>query len=72
MRDYRVYMNHPLRVEGKTFYQASFGDDDKLSVLQVVDNISWLFPYISCGLMSIGLCLHFTVMLVGFLKNKNG
>lgn len=51
----RIYMNHPLRHDGKTFYQASFGGDGTISVLQVVKNPSWLMPYISCGLVGIGL-----------------
>ena len=27
-RDVLIYMNHPLRYRGKTYYQASFGKDD--------------------------------------------
>lgn len=51
----RIYMNHPLRHDGKTFYQASFGGNGTISVLQVVENPSWLMPYISCGLVGLGL-----------------
>jgi hypothetical protein len=58
-RDVLIYMNHPLRYDGKTFYQASFGKDDTLSVLQVVENPAWLAPYISCIVVVIGLGLQF-------------
>ena len=43
-RDVLIYMNQPLRYLGKTFYQASFGKGDTLSVLQVVQNPGWLLP----------------------------
>jgi hypothetical protein len=62
-RDVLIYMNHPLRYRGKAFYQASFGKDDKLSILQVVDNPGWLIPYISCVLVALGLLVHFSFVL---------
>lgn len=58
-RDVLIYMNHPLRYEGKTFYQASFGKNDTLSVLQVVENPAWLTPYMACILVALGLLIHF-------------
>mgnify|MGYP001575523357 CR=1 FL=1 len=62
-RDVLIYMNSPLRHGGLTFYQASFGKDDTLSVLQVVNNPSWTLPYLSCLLVSLGLLWHFGAML---------
>jgi hypothetical protein len=62
-RDVLIYMNQPLRYLGKTFYQASFGKGDTLSVLQVVQNPGWLLPYISCVLVTAGLLLHFFMNL---------
>jgi hypothetical protein len=62
-RDVLVYMNQPLRYDGKAFYQASFGKGDTLSILQVVENPGWLLPYISCVLVAIGLIFHFTISL---------
>ncbi|MEK9145093.1 MAG: hypothetical protein AAB339_05745, partial [Elusimicrobiota bacterium] len=53
------YMNNPLRYGNKAFYQASFGKDDKLSVLQVVENPGWLLPYLACILASLGLAVQF-------------
>lgn len=67
-RDALIYMNHPLRYAGKTFYQASFGKDDRLSVFQVVRNPGWLIPYLSCILVALGLLIHFGVKLSSSLK----
>lgn len=58
-RDALIYMNHPLRFEGFTFYQASFGKNDTLSILQVVKNPAWLTPYISCIVVTLGLLIQF-------------
>lgn len=62
-RDVLVYMNQPLRYDGKAFYQASFGKGDTLSILQVVENPGWLLPYVSCVLVTLGLLFHFAVSL---------
>ncbi len=55
-----VSMNQPMRYRGYTIYQSSFVDDGekKASVLAVVKNAGWVFPYISVTLLSIGLLLH--------------
>ncbi|TBR23505.1 hypothetical protein EPO15_05830 [bacterium] len=65
-RDVLIWMNNPLRYMGRTFYQASFGKGDTLSVLQVVENPAWLLPYVSFGLMSLGLLIHFLSTLLSF------
>ncbi len=62
-RDVLVYMNHPLRYRGYTFFQASFGENDTLSVLQVVRNPGWTIPYIACILVAAGLAWHFLARL---------
>jgi hypothetical protein len=62
-RDVLIYMNQPLRYDGKAFYQASFGKNDTLSILQVVENPGWLIPYISTVLVTLGLLLHFAISL---------
>jgi hypothetical protein len=62
-RDVLIYMNQPLRYDGKAFYQASFGKGDTLSILQVVENPGWLLPYISCVLVTLGLIVHFAIAL---------
>jgi len=62
-REVLIYMNQPLRYDGKAFYQASFGKGDMLSILQVVHNPGWLLPYISCVLVTLGLLVHFAISL---------
>ncbi len=69
-RDVLIYMNQPLRYEGRTFYQASFGKGDTLSILQVVKNPGWLIPYLSCVLVTLGLLIHFAISLRGSLKRR--
>ena len=62
-RDVLIYMNHPLRYDGKAFYQASFGKSDTLSILQVVENPGWLLPYLSAALVALGLLVQFGISL---------
>jgi hypothetical protein len=62
-RNVLIYMNQPLRYDGKAFYQASFGKGDTLSILQVVENPGWLIPYISTVLVTLGLLVHFGITL---------
>ena len=69
-RDALIYMNHPLRYEGLTFYQASYGKNDTLSVLQVVRNPVWLTPYLSCIMVTIGLLLHFLTRFIVSRSHK--
>ena len=70
-RDVLIYMNQPLRYEGKAFYQASFGKGDTLSVLQVVDNPGWFLPYISCILITLGLLVHFGITLRRSIRRRH-
>ncbi len=61
-----IEMNSPLRYRGYTLFQASFiGDPDapQGTVLAVVRNRAWLFPYIGTAIMAAGLLLHFILML---------
>jgi hypothetical protein len=69
-RDVLIFMNQPLRYAGKTFYQASFGKNDTLSILQVVANPGWLLPYISCVLVTLGLLFHFGISLNRWLRRQ--
>jgi hypothetical protein len=62
-REVLIYMNQPLRYDGKAFYQASFGKGDTMSILQVVQNPGWLIPYVSCVLVTLGLLVHFALSL---------
>jgi hypothetical protein len=69
-RDVLIYMNQPLRYDGKAFYQASYGKGDTLSILQVVANPGWLLPYISCALITLGLLVHFCITLFNAIKRR--
>src|SRR6185369_3776404 len=54
-RDLKISMNDPLRYAGETFYQSSFLENRKGTILQVVKNPGWLMPYISCAVVSLGM-----------------
>jgi hypothetical protein len=69
-RDVLIYMNQPLRYAGRTFYQASFGKGDTLSILQVVSNPGWMLPYISCTLITLGLLFHFCYTLFRSIQRR--
>ena len=56
-----IGMNDPLRYGGYTFYQASTfinNEGRPVSVLNVVSNEGWLFPYLSSFLLALGLIIH--------------
>jgi len=69
-REALIFMNHPLRYAGLTFYQAGFGNNDATTVLQVMKNPSWLVPYISCGMMALGLVIQFGMHLISFVRRR--
>lgn len=65
-----IYMNHPLRYEGLTFYQASFANNDRTSIFQVVRNPGWILPYISVLLMGLGMVVQFGMHFFKFLDRQ--
>lgn len=67
-REVLISMNQPLRYKGYTFYQSSFSEDERSSILQVVKNPGWAVPYGGIALVSLGLCLQFLKHLLKFLK----
>ncbi|HEV8062265.1 MAG TPA: cytochrome c biogenesis protein ResB, partial [Gemmataceae bacterium] len=66
-REVEISMNKPLSYRGETFYQQGWLPDDSGTRLQVVRNPGWLMPYISCGMVSIGMLIHFGLHLSKFL-----
>ena len=66
----KIWMNHPLRYAGETFYQHSVLGEDSGTVLQVVRNPGWLLPYVSCFLVALGMIVHFGIKLVQFLEQQ--
>ncbi len=69
-REVLIYMNNPLRYSGLAFYQAGFEPNDRATILQVVQNPSWLLPYISCVLMFVGLVVQFAIHLTRFIRKR--
>jgi hypothetical protein len=69
-RDALIYMNHPLRYRGETFYQAGFQKGDSATILQVVHNPSFLAPYVACVIVAVGLLVQFGYHLVGFARQR--
>jgi len=69
-RDVLIYMNHPLRYGGETFYQAGFQKDDSATILQVVHNPSFLAPYVACVIVGVGLLVQFGSHLIGFSRKQ--
>tara|TARA_R110002124_G_scaffold64985_2_gene177203 strand:+ start:6137 stop:9163 length:3027 start_codon:yes stop_codon:yes gene_type:complete len=56
-----IKMNTPLRYKGYTFFQSSFverPDEPDSTILSVVENKGWLFPYIGTAIMAFGLLFH--------------
>jgi len=70
-REITIRMNEPLRYDGKTFFQASYDKaEEKTTILQVVDNPSWLTPYFACVIVSVGMIWQFMVHLIGFAAKR--
>ncbi len=70
-REDLIYMNHPLRYGGLTFYQAGFENNDSTSILQVVRNPVWTLPYISCAMVGLGLLWVFSQHLIKAISRRN-
>lgn len=66
----RIFMNHPLRYEGLTFYQASFAKQDTASMFHVVENPGRHLPYISCVMVSLGLLYQFFWAGLGAMRRS--
>lgn len=69
-RDVLIYMNHPLRYRGNTFYQSGFEPDDSGTVLQVVNNPGVIAPYVACVIVAAGLLVQFSFHLAGFARRR--
>jgi hypothetical protein len=72
-----IYMNHPLRYAGLTFYQARMGRDTEdlnrgTSALQVVRNPGWSTPYVAILIVAAGMYIQFRQHLTKFLNKRLG
>ena len=71
VRKTRIYMNHPLSLEGNTFFQAGFDSTTETQTrLQVVSNPGSILPYIGVTLVGLGLAVQFLFHLLGFAKRR--
>ena len=70
-RDVLIYMNHPLRYRGETFFQSGFEKDDSATVLQDVYNPTFIAPYAACVIVAAGLLFQFITHFAGFLRRRN-
>ncbi len=68
-RELLIYMNHPLRHAGLTYFQSGY-DGEATTILQVVQNPSRHLPYISCLLVGLGLLVQFGIHLYGFFRRR--
>ena len=70
----KITMNEPLREQGFTLYQSSWGPsnarpgDPLYSTLAVVNNPADQLPLYACIIISLGLLIHFSRGLVRYLK----
>jgi ResB-like family len=71
-----IWMNHPMVYRGETFYQSSMDTDAgtgvKTTGLQVVKNPAWTAPYLACGMVGLGMAVHFLIRLLAFLQRGAG
>ena len=73
----RIEMNEPMRYEGLTFFQASYGPDgagpgQKLySVFEIVKNPADKWPEYSLYVVTLGLLIHFIMKLAGYLSGTS-
>ncbi len=60
-RSVDIYMNHPLRLNGWTFFQHSFNaeQETEMSEFAATRNFGRLIPYWATGITSLGLAMHF-------------
>jgi len=69
-RDVLIYMNHPLRYRGETFFQSGFEQGDTATILQDVYNPSFIAPYVACVIVAAGLLFQFGYHFVGFIRRR--
>jgi len=70
-RQVLIYMNHPLRYRGNTYFQSGFEPDDTATILEVVHNPVFVAPYLACIVIAAGLLLQFGSHLYTFSRRRN-
>jgi hypothetical protein len=77
-REVLIYMNHPLRYHGLTFFQHQMSANEMVrrkgltatSTFQVVQNPTWLTPYLACTMVGVGLTIQFMIHLIAFTRKR--
>ncbi|MBF0432521.1 MAG: cytochrome c biogenesis protein ResB [Fibrobacteria bacterium] len=71
-RNVRISMNKPLRYGHYTFYQSSYSQSNgaETSTLSVVRNSGRLLPYIASLVISLGMLIHFCIVMIKFANRK--
>ena len=61
-----------MRYAGKTFYQSGFEHlpNGEVTTLQVVDNVGWMTPYVSCMMVVVAMVFHFGQTLLKYLHRR--
>lgn len=73
---FHIYMNHPLRHEGYTFFQSGWGPPDArpgerlYSTFSVVRNPADHWPLYACIIISFGMVVHFTQKLARYIRRE--
>ena len=76
-RKVNIRMNEPLRDQGFTFFQASWGPENArpgeplFSTFAVVNNPADQWPKYACYIIGIGLSIHFAQKLAGYIRQQN-
>lgn len=68
-----IEMNKPLRYKGYTLFQSNYverPDGPDSTILAVIENKGWIFPYIGTAIMALGLLWHFFARLSAGVKRK--
>lgn len=68
----KIFMNHPLRYGGMTFYQASFAKQDTASMFHVVQNPGRHLPYVACLMVTAGLFYQFMWSAAKAMRKQAG
>ena len=69
----RIEMNEPLRYKGYTLFQSNYiegADGHDSTILAVVDNKGWIFPYIGTAIMALGLLYHMFMHLTARVRRN--
>lgn len=69
-RDVRIWMNHPFRTDGYTLFQQSYAPDETGTVLQIVRNPVWTFPYVGCAVVTLGMLIQFGISLYAHTEKR--